>query len=622
MMKRSLRSGNPEGRMKAIGAGSKSVAAVALIIVLGVPLAHPALAVSNQACLIGMAPEVANDPSQIRAVRGLVDLACLCSTFNDTPKRTHTNYVRCASYVIASQVQASRLRSQCALTMKKYYSQSTCGVDPNTHAQACIQTNLQTGAVTCAIRPTTKKDGVTPTNTCSSTSKANRVACPGVTQCIEAADTNDDLIIGAPGDSGACAQTAPTPTPTIPPVHTPTPTPTPTSPAHFCDLPGSVQFTMNGTVTVPGGNIASVSFLNLPTGFCAHAFANVGNPRQLRFAPGGELFVASPTTATTGSGPGGQAAILVLPDDNHDGVGDAASVFLSGLPSTQGLLFTSGFFYYQDGTKIMRVPYSAGDRTPSGTSSQVADITVYVSNLNWPKVLDVADDGTLYVSNSGDQVETCTDPHPFHGGILKLDGSPGGTPVVQGLRLPGGLRCSHGFDLCFATEMTRDFSDMVGGRSKVVPIRQGDDWGYPCCATQNLPFTDISPVPDCSTVAAENVSLAVRDRPNDLDFSPATWPAPWSNSAFVTQHGEEGDWKGARVVAIQTDGMSGQLLPSSDVGGSNTGAMSDFATGWDGTMQTHGRPANVAFASDGRLFLGNDTNGDIVWIAPLDLPLQ
>jgi len=28
----------------------------------------------------------------------------------------------------------------------------------------------------------------------------------------------------------------------------------------------------------------------------------------------------------------------------------------------------------------------------------------------------------------------------------------------------------------------------------------------------------------------------------------------------------------------------------------------------------------VAFAPDGRLFLGNDTSGDIIWIAPMSLP--
>ena len=47
--------------------------------------------------------------------------------------------------------------------------------------------------------------------------------------------------------------------------------------------------------------------------------------------------------------------------------------------------------------------------------------------------------------------------------------------------------------------------------------------------------------------------------------------------------------------------------------------MDVFATGWDDGSREHGRPAAVAFAADGRLFLGNDNNGDIFWIAPLDL---
>src|SRR5690349_17902668 len=76
---------------------------------------------------------------------------------------------------------------------------------------------------------------------------------------------------------------------------------------HPCTLPGSVQFTSNGKNVVPGGQGADkLDFLTLPTGFCAHYYGSVGNARQLRFAPGGELFVASPTTGTTGGGPNGQ----------------------------------------------------------------------------------------------------------------------------------------------------------------------------------------------------------------------------------------------------------------------------------------------------------------------------
>ena len=197
------------------------------------------------------------------------------------------------------------------------------------------------------------------------------------------------LLFAGCGGTGESA--APTPASTATASPTPTETPVP-----FCDLPGSVQTTANGLVLVPGGPAGApdLSFLHLPVGFCAHFFARVGNTRQLRFAPGGELFVASPTTATTGGGPGGKAAVIVLADDDHDGVADASTTFLGGLPSTQGMLFTGGYFYYQDATQIMRVRYAKGDRTPSASSEPVANITIFRSGIHWPKALDAADDGT------------------------------------------------------------------------------------------------------------------------------------------------------------------------------------------------------------------------------------
>jgi glucose/arabinose dehydrogenase len=390
---------------------------------------------------------------------------------------------------------------------------------------------------------------------------------------------------------------------------------------HPCSLPGSIQYTSNGIVVVPGGTTGpDLSYLQIPTGFCVHYYGSVGNPRQLRFAPGGELFVASPTTSTTGGGPGGLSAIAVLPDDNHDGVGDSVLTYLGSLPSTQGLLFAGGFLYYQDSTKIMRVPYAVGDRAASGASQEVADITIYVSSAHWPKTLDIADDGTMYVGNGGDQGDVCDPLHPFHGGILSLDGTAGGTPVAKGLRNPIAIRCARGHDLCFAVELGKDGSMAPDfGREKIVPIRQGDDWGFPCCATENTPYTGISPTPNCSTVAADTDSLYVGNTPFGIDFEPGVWPAPWTGDAIITLHGAYGTWAGARIVGVAMDPTTGLLVPGSDLEGGDSGSMTDFATGWDDGKQNHGRPASLAFTRDGRLFLGNDNDGTIIWIAPLSL---
>jgi glucose/arabinose dehydrogenase len=392
-----------------------------------------------------------------------------------------------------------------------------------------------------------------------------------------------------------------------------------------CKLPGSVQYTASGTVIVPGGDPSwpdLSKWLTLPTGFCAHYYGNVGNARQLRFAPGGELFVASPTTGTTGGGLNGQSAIVVLPDYNLDGVADATVTFLTNLPSTQGLLFANDSFYFQDHTKIMKMPYAKGQISPSSNVATVAEITYWSDGLHWPKTLDIADDGSIYVGNGGSQGDACVGPpHPFLGGIRKLD--PAGTnldgaPVAQGFRNPIAVRCSRGHNLCFSLELALDYSYAPDtGREKMVPIRQGDDWGFPCCATKNTPYMSHAGA-DCSGVAAETNGFLIGDTPFGVDFEPGYWPGQWAGRAYVATHGAAGSWKGARMVAIPMDPTTGLPLPSTNVNGTDMG-MVDFATGWDDGSHGHGRPAAVTFSSDGRLFLGNDNDGTIIWIAPLGM---
>jgi glucose/arabinose dehydrogenase len=366
--------------------------------------------------------------------------------------------------------------------------------------------------------------------------------------------------------------------------------------------------------------------MKLPPGFCAHAFATVPDARQLRFAPGGELFVASPKTGTTGGNPAGAlGGIAVLPDDDHDGFADSANAFLQGTPSIQGLLFANGALYYQDGTTVRSVVYRAGDRQPSGTPQPLVTITAPQSVAHWPKVMDVARDGTLYVTNGGSQDDACLSTGPTRGAVLSF--TQGATQLVaKGLRNPIALRCERDHDVCLAVELSRDYSTFAGGRNKLVPVRAGDDWGYPCCASKDRPFTGSTygdgdgGVPDCSGVPAEPVSFAIGETPFGVDFEPGQWPSPWAGRAFVTLHGAAGSWNGARVVSIALDPATGLPFPATDLdGGAGASPILDFATGWDDGQNDHGRPAPIAFAADGRMFLGDDNKGLVVWIAPVGL---
>jgi glucose/arabinose dehydrogenase len=411
-------------------------------------------------------------------------------------------------------------------------------------------------------------------------------------------------------------------------------------PGAYCALPGSVVSTAQGMAVVPGGDASApdLGWLTVPPGFCAHYFATVPETRQLRFSPGGDLFLASPSAATTGGASGGLGKILVLPDDDHDGVADSTLTFFdktvltTGM--TQGMTFAQGYFYVQDNTNISRVAFQPHDRKPSSVKPElVTTITAPQAQEHWPKVLDMDTSGNLYISNGSSQSALCYSPSSplalmqYDGAIFQLTGNGSTTTVAQGFRNPIAMRCESNHDVCLVAELAKDGSGDQGGREKLVPIRQGDNWGYPCCAAKNIPYGGVeyqdtgSINIDCSDVTAESVSFEIGHTPFGLDFETGAWPAPWTGRVFVTLHGDVGTWYGARVVAIALDPATGLPLPADEADGSaaNAANLEDFATGWDDGKQDHGRPAAVTFAPDGRMFIGDDMNGVVFWVAPITL---
>jgi glucose/arabinose dehydrogenase len=406
------------------------------------------------------------------------------------------------------------------------------------------------------------------------------------------------------------------------------------APGSYCALPGSLVGTPEGMAVVAGGDpsLPDLSWLSVATGFCIHHFANLPETRQLRTAPGGDLFVASPSTPTAGGASGGKGGILVLPDDDHDGRADSEIEFVGNLPLTQGMTFARGYFYYQDGATIMRVAFKSGDRSPSAAAEVVTKITAMQSGDHFPKGVDVAKDGTVYVTNGSDQGESCLASRKAVGAVFKVlpDGS--NSVVTSGFRNPIALRCEADQNVCLIAELAKDGSGGEGGREKIVPVRQGDNWGFPCCATTSVPYQDmmfedtsqtVQPS-DCASVTPESVSLVIGDTPFGVDFETGKWSAPWGHRAFVALHGQVGSYTGSRVVGIALDPKTGLPLQSTDLaGGSMAPNMMDFVTGWDaaghGGVNNHGRATAVTLGPDGRMYVGDDTNGEIFWVAPVGL---
>lgn len=438
---------------------------------------------------------------------------------------------------------------------------------------------------------------------------------PGATRKDAGATAPTTTSTGMPPSTGGAPASTSVPTSTAS-----TDAPPPSTMKGFCSLPGSIVFDESGRHVV-GGDTGQLPWLTLQKGFCAHHFAKLQSVREIRFGPKGELFAASPGRPCVGGASAGIGAIVMIPDDDGDGIGDTQIQMLSHLETAHGFAFAPGVVYYQATvSQIRKVSYDGG-RAPIGDAAAVgdvvADITVYQSSAHWGKTMDVADDGTVYVTNGGDQGTSCTQAQEFQGGILKIDGSPGAHQVASGFRNPIRLRCQPGHNHCFALELEQDGSASWGGREKLVLVREGDDWGFPCCVSKAQPYSNLMPAPDCSKIASEDNAFVIGSTPFGFDFIPASWPAPYAGGVAIALHGVFGAWTGARVVTIAADPVTGMPMKSSTTGPTPTGPISDLATGWDDGTHAHGRPTVATFGPDGRLYIGDDTASEIFWIAPV-----
>jgi glucose/arabinose dehydrogenase len=354
--------------------------------------------------------------------------------------------------------------------------------------------------------------------------------------------------------------------------------------------------------------------LTVPQGFCMRRFATVPCPRNIRFAPNGDLFVASPGEFTPGGAPQGMSSIIVLPDDNEDGVADGLVTYEASLTlkTVHGLLFRANGteLLYTVGDGVWSLPYHSGDRQLAGGAqpTQIADL----SNppvQRWTHTIAEALDGTLYVTR-GQYDSTSCPTNTRYGAVLRIGGTSAinGDVVVTGMRDPMHMRCTK-WGACFAAELTGD-AWQAPASEKLVLVHDGDNIGYPCCYDHNVPNPDIMPVPDCSGVTPGIIGIPVRYTPFGFDWDHENmWPAPYTGGFFVAQHGEFGSWTGAGVTWSPTDATT--HYP--------TMTPTPFITGFALAGGVSGRPADVTFAPDGRMFIADDQGGAIYWVAPRTL---
>jgi glucose/arabinose dehydrogenase len=405
----------------------------------------------------------------------------------------------------------------------------------------------------------------------------------------------------------------------------PTPPPLPTRCDHTDIAPVSKKF-----CALPGQDAPD---LKVPPEFCVREFTAapahpVKEARVIRFAPNGDLFVAAPSVTTVGGASDGPGQIVVLPDDNGDGVADSVVTYAGAATATggfdctplevdpgsmacvHGLAFSGGYLYFTRSNELRRFAYTSGNRAAPGPSELVATLGADFTDARWTHGLDARADGSLVVGRGRYDTDGC-DPdqlkrgsvfvvHPERPLPLVPD------PIAHGFRNPMYLRCAPtSCNDCWASELSGESWDDVGGREKLALLYDTGssiNWGYPCCVAPNMPAPGWPNAP-CSDVTAEPVAIKLHDTNFGLDFERGGFPDPYRHGVFVALHGVLTSFGGTAVVWLPTDPAT--LRPN--------GAPKVFVSGFG---QPNGRATDVAFAPDGRLFIADDTMGKIYWVAP------
>ncbi|MEO7309685.1 MAG: sorbosone dehydrogenase family protein [Chitinophagaceae bacterium] len=359
-----------------------------------------------------------------------------------------------------------------------------------------------------------------------------------------------------------------------------------------------------------------------PEGFAVTKFAEgLDNPRWVYVGPNGDVFVAMANTISdgftktaNGNTKLGKSSntILLLRDQDGDGIPETKHVFLTGLNRPLGMLILNNKFYVGNTNGLWAYPYQTGQTEIITEGTKILDLPAGGYNNHWTRNLIANKEGTkIYVTvGSGSNVaEHGLDNEKRRANVLEINPDGSGERIYAGgLRNPVGLGWATGTNILWTAVNERD-----GLGDDLVPdyatsVKDGGFYGWPFAyygknpdprmRGERMDLVNSTLVPDVS-MGAHTASLG-------LAFNDKNYLTPaYSGGMFVGQHGS---WN--RSVL---SGYKVVYVPFKN--GKPSGAVQDFLTGFISDLdksQVYGRPVGVAFAHDGSLLVADDA-GKTIW---------
>ncbi|AZO57250.1 MULTISPECIES: sorbosone dehydrogenase family protein [unclassified Mesorhizobium] len=362
---------------------------------------------------------------------------------------------------------------------------------------------------------------------------------------------------------------------------------------------------------------------HLPSGFSAKLIASgIDNPRVVRVAPNGDLFVADSEA--------NQVRVYRLTKDSAKPAENG--IFAGGLNQPYGIAFyplgnDPQWVYVANSDSIVRFAYRNGDLKASGGPQTIVDNIP--ANHHWTRDIAFSPDGkTLYLSvGSGSNVAEDMGKRPKGGldawvkskplgaswgseagraEVLAFDpDGKNGRVVATGLRNCSGMTVqpATGAPWCVVNE--RDALGDNVPAEYATSVREGAFYGWPWYYIgNNEDPRHKGERPDLAGKAdIPDVLMQAHSAPLNIAFYDGkSFPPEYRGDAFVALHGSwnRGNRTGYKIVRL--------LFKD----GKPTGEYEDFMTGFvTSNGEVWGRPVGVAVAGDGSLIVSEDGNGTI-----------
>ena len=389
------------------------------------------------------------------------------------------------------------------------------------------------------------------------------------------------------------------------------------------DLPPIGKSTPNFVEVVP---MPAGAKPRVPAGFSVDMVTSgLANPRVIRVAPNGDLFVADSGSNTV--------RVLRVPAGSAKPTKD--EVFASGLYQPFGIAFyplgpNPEWVYIANSDSVVRYRYKSGNLTATGKPEKIVERIPWVHH--WTRDIVFSPDGKrlLLSVGSGSNVALDMFPEPLIKGGLQawikthppgatwdteerranvLSFDPDGKNekiVATGLRNCAGIAVQPATVSPWCAVNERDELGDDTPFEYATEVKENAFYGWPWYYIGDHEDPRHKGArPDLKgKVTVPDVLMQAHSAPLQIVFYEGDdFPAAYKGSAFVTLHGSwnRAQRTGYKVVRLLFEGT-----------GKATGEYEDFMTGFIiSDKQVWGRPVGIAVAQDGSLFVTEDGSGTI-----------